>query len=658
MLHAHSMKSQTTWCPTGPESSEFDVYCTSGQSGVFGEPSLEKVTTSPHRIASSSFDEWSGAGKDRNTHQVTPGSKSQREETITSLIQGIGLVLEPHPSGCLSSVFVTLCSRFGPKEVEPDEELRVQILDLIGKLVAVCKCSSGPCFDELLKCLSSAIRDPCPDVQTKCCEVAQMDIWLEVRFRSLETLLSGLFTAVAHRHCKVRKAAWQGLSRILSSVTEDKGLVVDLTMDRLEQRLIRAIADTHLQVRAAAVMCVQSILEHRSPYSQTRISLLYSILAGLRDTDSQVVAAVLSILPSRSVEGIAKEDVDMCVAKCTCLGARTEAEQAHAHKVLGILAFHISESQLVSVLTHLVGESVPPEQIIAGLIDRFPRDLLATILCDLGLGFLRNRKLSQSLKVLVLLQSFMSDVSWNGELLVFLEEAVLWPSLHTALVACMKLASFNPEASERVFGILSRIPDISGLIQQKLGFGIFDRMLESQTVDLKATQIAVRHASVHSLSLHVPRILESIFHDSENEDPLITIDKLEIIHIVLFRNGGHVGEPVLRFIQRLLQWESGMTHNKLRQLTLVVLTQFSLVPPQLVESIENCLNDDFNPNTRFLALKCLQNTSHISVNQIKDRLDDSERLIRRMARDILMNQPEMDEPLRSKLSSLSNQGLF
>jgi hypothetical protein len=152
--------------------------------------------------------------------------------------------------------------------------------------------------------------------------------------------------------------------------------------------------------------------------------------------------------------------------------------------------------------------------------------------------------------------------------------------------------------------------------------------------------------------------LESIFHDSENEDPLITIDKLEIIHIVLFRNGGHVGEPVLRFIQRLLQWESGMTHNKLRQLTLVVLTQFSLVPPQLVESIENCLNDDFNPNTRFLALKCLQNTSHISVNQIKDRLDDSERLIRRMARDILMNQPEMDKPLRSKLSSLSNQGLF
>lgn len=92
-----------------------------------------------------------------------------RETAITMLFEFIRCV--PKPEESLPYLMPCLAQRFGEKDIlEPAEELRLLVLEMLTLVVEVCGKHLAPYLNEMVHILQRGIIDPFPDVKRESCK--------------------------------------------------------------------------------------------------------------------------------------------------------------------------------------------------------------------------------------------------------------------------------------------------------------------------------------------------------------------------------------------------------------------------------------------------------------------------------------------------------
>ncbi|KAK7940376.1 hypothetical protein WMY93_003702 [Mugilogobius chulae] len=194
-----------------------------------------------------------------------------RETAITMLFEFIRCV--PKPEESLPYLMPCLAQRFGEKDiVEPAEELRLSVLEMLTLVVEVCGNHLAPYLNEMFNILQRSIVDPFPDVKRESCKCT-------IRFAKCvpehfhmqaESLVKPLMMTIAHQHSRVRVSVIEATGAVIQYGT---GKNVNDVVSHLAQRLF----DDSAQVRKAVTTIVGDWLLHlrdRYSYFHTLIPLL------------------------------------------------------------------------------------------------------------------------------------------------------------------------------------------------------------------------------------------------------------------------------------------------------------------------------------------------------------------------------------------------
>ncbi|XP_036409022.1 dynein assembly factor 5, axonemal-like [Megalops cyprinoides] len=183
----------------------------------------------------------------------------------------------PQPEDCLPYLMPTLVYRLGGKEIlEPAEELRLSMLEVLTLTVEVCGSCLAPYVDDMVKILQRTIVDPFPDVKKESCKCAvHLAKSIPEHFHmQAESLIRPLMLTSSHQHSRVRVAAIEATG---AAIRYGSGKNVDDVLSHLAQRLF----DDSPQVRKAVTLVVGNWLLHlpdRYSYFHKLIPLLLSSL--------------------------------------------------------------------------------------------------------------------------------------------------------------------------------------------------------------------------------------------------------------------------------------------------------------------------------------------------------------------------------------------
>ncbi|XP_063790584.1 dynein axonemal assembly factor 5 isoform X2 [Pseudophryne corroboree] len=170
----------------------------------------------------------------------------------------------PRPEEALSYLVPAITQRLGnPEIVEPSEELRLALTELLSLLVEVCGKKLGPYLDEMVRILQRTIIDPFPDVKRESskCAVNYARSIPEHFHLQAESLIKPLMQTISHQHSKVRVAVIQATGAVIQY---GNGKSVDDVLSHLAQRLF----DDSPPVRLAVTVVVGNwLLELRDRYS-------------------------------------------------------------------------------------------------------------------------------------------------------------------------------------------------------------------------------------------------------------------------------------------------------------------------------------------------------------------------------------------------------
>ncbi|XP_053327165.1 dynein axonemal assembly factor 5 [Spea bombifrons] len=170
----------------------------------------------------------------------------------------------PRPEEALPYLIPAVAQRLGnPEIVEPSEELRLALTELLALLVEVCGKKLGPYLDEMIRILQRTITDPFPDVKKESCKCAAnyAKCIPDLFHMQSESLIKPLMQTISHQHSKVRIAAIQATGAIIQF---GNGKSVDDVLSHLAQRLF----DDAPQVRQAVTIVVgEWLLNLRDRYS-------------------------------------------------------------------------------------------------------------------------------------------------------------------------------------------------------------------------------------------------------------------------------------------------------------------------------------------------------------------------------------------------------
>ncbi|XP_073399199.1 dynein axonemal assembly factor 5 [Dendrobates tinctorius] len=170
----------------------------------------------------------------------------------------------PRPEEALPYLVPAITQRLGgPELVEPSEELRLALTELLALLVEVCGRKLGPYLDEMVRILQRLIVDPFPDVRKESCRCAAnyaRSVPEHFHMQS-ESLVKPLMQTISHQHSKVRIAVIQTTGAVIQYGNSKS---VDDVLSHLAQRLF----DDSPQVRLAVTTVVGTwLLELRDRYS-------------------------------------------------------------------------------------------------------------------------------------------------------------------------------------------------------------------------------------------------------------------------------------------------------------------------------------------------------------------------------------------------------
>ncbi|RXN35484.1 dynein assembly factor axonemal [Labeo rohita] len=194
-------------------------------------------------------------------------------QIITGFIRAV-----PKPEDSLPYLMPALVQRLGGKEIlEPAEELRLALMEMLCLVVEVCGRHLAPYLDDMIKILQRTITDPFPEVKKESCKctisVAQS---IPDHFHlQAESLLKPLLQTISHQHSQVRVSATQAIGAVIRHST---GKNVDDVLSHLAQRLF----DDSPRVRKVVTAVVGDWLLHlpdRYSYFHKLIPLLLSSLS-------------------------------------------------------------------------------------------------------------------------------------------------------------------------------------------------------------------------------------------------------------------------------------------------------------------------------------------------------------------------------------------
>ncbi|KAM4598331.1 dynein axonemal assembly factor 5 [Polymixia lowei] len=198
-----------------------------------------------------------------------------RETAI--LIIGEFIRCVPQPEGSLVYLIPCLAQRLGGKEIlEPAEELRLSLVEVLTLTVEVCGKQLAPYLDDVIKILQRTIVDPFPDVKRESCKctVNFAKCVPEHFHMQAESLVKPLMQTIAHQHSRVRVSVIEATGAVIQHGT---GKTVDDVLSHLAQRLF----DDSPQVRKAVTLVVGDWLLHmrdRYSYFHKLLPLLLSCI--------------------------------------------------------------------------------------------------------------------------------------------------------------------------------------------------------------------------------------------------------------------------------------------------------------------------------------------------------------------------------------------
>jgi len=140
---------------------------------------------------------------------------------------------------------------------EPSEELRLEVLRVIGTLFDVAGKAIAPYTHDVADGLSKALTDTCPDSKKTCCSLITRLVSLTDpdRFTNCcAPLVQSLMQTVRHQHWKVRKSALDSLKDILCSAE-----TFEILSDLFPQ-LSTVLSDRTPQVRICLSDCLSTWL--------------------------------------------------------------------------------------------------------------------------------------------------------------------------------------------------------------------------------------------------------------------------------------------------------------------------------------------------------------------------------------------------------------
>nr|XP_021327043.1 dynein assembly factor 5, axonemal-like isoform X2 [Danio rerio] len=158
----------------------------------------------------------------------------------------------PKPEDCLPYLMPALAQRLGGKEIlEPAEELRLALMEMLSLLVEVCGKQIAPYLEDLIKILQRTITDPFAEVKKESCKftVSVAQCIPEHFHLQAESLLKPLLQTISHQHSQVRVSATQAIGAVIQY---SAGKNVDEVLSHLAQRLF----DDSPRVRKAVTLVV------------------------------------------------------------------------------------------------------------------------------------------------------------------------------------------------------------------------------------------------------------------------------------------------------------------------------------------------------------------------------------------------------------------
>ena len=130
------------------------------------------------------------------------------------------LCLIPSPEDSLSYIMPVLVQRLGqPEIIEPSEELRLQVVELLKEIVESSGKKNSVYMDDIIKILQRTIIDPYPEVKKLSCHCASTlaKAVPEYFHAQSESLIKPLLLSVSHQHAKVRTIVVQTIGKTLQS---------------------------------------------------------------------------------------------------------------------------------------------------------------------------------------------------------------------------------------------------------------------------------------------------------------------------------------------------------------------------------------------------------------------------------------------------------
>nr|XP_006637054.1 PREDICTED: dynein assembly factor 5, axonemal [Lepisosteus oculatus] len=170
----------------------------------------------------------------------------------------------PKPEESLPYLIPAVAQRLGGCEIlEPSEELRLSLLEVLTLTVEVCGRRLAPYLDDVVRILQKTIVDPFPEVKKESCKctVSFARAVPEHFHMQSESLVKPLMQTISHQHSKVRVAVIEATGSVIQYGT---GKSMDDVLSHLAQRLF----DNAPQVRQAVTKVVGNwLLNLRDRYS-------------------------------------------------------------------------------------------------------------------------------------------------------------------------------------------------------------------------------------------------------------------------------------------------------------------------------------------------------------------------------------------------------
>jgi len=326
--------------------------------------------------------------------------------------------------------------------LEPSEEIRLLTCQTLATLIQRL-CSIGaasvlhPYFHESVMFLQAQLRDPYPELKMAACEVlTQMtrheEFTLGMKFFSV-ALCRAVLPVMRHRHAKVRVAAVQALTCVMSvkDVAKQKGAgtdaIIDLVGFREENVLsVAAFYTSDVTINYLAEVVQDPVVQVRFAVAQMLTVLLTEILDRY-DHQTRLLPYVLDLCcdPSPVVSEVAMA----CITKC---GVQFEGE--HADSIIERRQYGVDGDLRINLTKALPAPFTGRPRIgmrmyVRGNCKRFLNALVAELTNWVGTTRLKSANL---LKLIV----------------IFMEEH-LTMEMHTLLPAFIKALSFATDDGDK-----------------------------------------------------------------------------------------------------------------------------------------------------------------------------------------------------------------